>query len=152
MIVPTSQSLKDLMKTDYHCVYVFSSSLREYLKTESDLTKVNEYAQWFWKEYFEEQCLVEEQFFALHLSEDLPDFKKILAQHRRLKRLFTSPKNLFKALNRIEEELDAHLKFEERTLKFWLKDKTIRMKNHVDWHDFESINREYFQKKRKISP
>lgn len=145
MIVPTSQSLADLIKTDYHCIYIFSSTLREYLKTETDLEKINQYAQWFWHTYFEEQCTVEEQFFALHLPEDLPDFKKILAQHRRLKRLFTSPKNLFKALNRIEEELDAHLKFEERTLKFWLKDKDICMPNHVDWNDFEAINKAYFE-------
>jgi len=144
MIVPTYQSVADLIKTDYHCIYVFSSTLREYLKTETDLTKINRYTQWFWQEYFKDQCLAEEQFYALHLPEDSPDYKKILAQHRRLKRLFTSPKSLFKALNRIEEEIDMHLKFEERTLKFWLKNKDVQMQNHVDWSEFETINQAYF--------
>ena len=42
--------------------------------------------------------------------------KKALAEHRRLKRLFEVEKENSKALGLIEEELERHIRFEERIL------------------------------------
>ena len=42
--------------------------------------------------------------------------KKALAEHRRLTRLFTEEEDVEKALHHIEEELDRHIRFEEREL------------------------------------
>ena len=42
--------------------------------------------------------------------------KKALAEHRRLERLFKQTTDQEKSLGLIEEELDAHIRFEERIL------------------------------------
>ena len=41
---------------------------------------------------------------------------KVYADHRRLKRLFTESDDEAKTLSKIEEELDKHIRFEERVL------------------------------------
>ena len=42
--------------------------------------------------------------------------KQALSEHRRLHRLFTETKDAARSISLIEEELDAHIRFEERTL------------------------------------
>ena len=42
--------------------------------------------------------------------------QQALAEHRRLFRLFTEATNVRKGLSKIEEELEAHIRFEERVL------------------------------------
>ena len=42
--------------------------------------------------------------------------KRALTEHRRLKRLFKQTTNIEKSLVLIEEELEAHIRFEERIL------------------------------------
>ena len=42
--------------------------------------------------------------------------KRALADHRRIKRLFAETDDNTKTLSKIEEELDAHIRFEERVL------------------------------------
>ena len=42
--------------------------------------------------------------------------KLALADHRRIKRLFTETEDDVKALSKIEEELEQHIRFEERIL------------------------------------
>ena len=45
-----------------------------------------------------------------------PMIKRALAEHRRLTRLFNDTENMVKSLSLIEEELDTHIRFEERIL------------------------------------
>ena len=42
--------------------------------------------------------------------------KQALAEHRELKRLFESENDLHKSIGLIEEELEKHIRFEERVL------------------------------------
>jgi len=42
--------------------------------------------------------------------------RKAVSEHKRLRRLFESRQDIHKILNRIEEELEAHIRFEERVL------------------------------------
>jgi iron-sulfur cluster repair protein YtfE (RIC family) len=42
--------------------------------------------------------------------------ERALKEHRRIKRLFHDTKNPKKSLSQLEEELDAHIRFEERVL------------------------------------
>src|SRR5690606_22311901 len=42
--------------------------------------------------------------------------ERALKEHRRIKRLFLDTENPERSLHRLEEELDAHIRFEERTL------------------------------------
>jgi iron-sulfur cluster repair protein YtfE (RIC family) len=42
--------------------------------------------------------------------------ERALKEHRRLRRLFEDKDNVERALHNLEEELDAHIRFEERIL------------------------------------
>ena len=42
--------------------------------------------------------------------------EKALFEHRRINRLFVKEKNLLKSVSLIEEELERHIRFEERIL------------------------------------
>lgn len=49
-------------------------------------------------------------------SDDNKLKKKAIADHRRLERLFNDNEDIKRALSLIEEELDAHIRFEERNM------------------------------------
>src|SRR5690606_34872295 len=59
---------------------------------------------------FEEEYM----FTILGLDNDL--VKKAMTEHRRLRRLFNDTENITKSLGLIEEELEMHIRFEERIL------------------------------------
>jgi iron-sulfur cluster repair protein YtfE (RIC family) len=78
--------------------------------------RIKTYVDWFYKTHliphFEEE---EENLFPI-LGNDNELVKKAISQHRRLHRLFNSKVDLQKSLNNIEEELEKHIRFEERVL------------------------------------
>lgn len=50
------------------------------------------------------------------LGNSSPLIKKARAQHQRLRRLFNDINDIEKSLSLIEEELERHIRFEERVL------------------------------------
>ena len=74
------------------------------------------YADWFFENHLMPHFKVEEThiFTLLEPKHDLK--KRALAEHRRLIRLFTEKEDNFKTLSKIEEELEQHIRFEERVL------------------------------------
>lgn len=50
------------------------------------------------------------------LGMDDPLVRKAMAEHRRLTRLFNATDDIAKTLGLIEEELEQHIRFEERVL------------------------------------
>jgi iron-sulfur cluster repair protein YtfE (RIC family) len=79
-------------------------------------SRMKAYADWFFHTHLLPHFEMEEQhIFPLLGSENLL-VKKALAEHRRLTRLFENAEKPEKILGQIEEELDAHIRFEERIL------------------------------------
>jgi len=60
-------------------------------------------------------ALEEEAIFPI-LGNDHELVVRALAEHRRITRLFTGSDDLLTRLSQIEEELEAHIRFEERVL------------------------------------
>ena len=59
---------------------------------------------------------IEEEYLFPVLGEEHELVKKALADHRRLQRLFEEDKDVARSLSLIEEELEQHVRFEEREL------------------------------------
>lgn len=78
--------------------------------------RIRKYADWFYKNHLIPHFEIEEAhiFPILEGNNDL--IKKALADHRRIKRLFTDTDDDARTLSKIEEELDKHIRFEERVL------------------------------------
>ncbi|MCK0162142.1 hemerythrin domain-containing protein [Allomuricauda sp. F6463D] len=78
--------------------------------------RIKTYVDWFYKTYFIPHFKLEETYIFPILGPNHPWIKKALTDHRRLTRLFTDPKGDMKVLGQIEEELEQHIRFEERKL------------------------------------
>ena len=75
------------------------------------------YARWFWHAHLLGHFQLEEKHLFPILGNDNPMVKRALSEHRRLARLFTSTdSDSIRSLSLIEEELDLHIRFEERQL------------------------------------
>ena len=78
--------------------------------------RIKKYADWFYKTHLKPHFELEEKYVFTVLDTDNELVKRALAEHRRLKRLFKQTAELEKTLGHIEEELEAHIRFEERFL------------------------------------
>ncbi|RIV44266.1 hemerythrin domain-containing protein [Flagellimonas pelagia] len=78
--------------------------------------RIKQYTDWFYRTYLVPHFELEEQHIFPILGQEHPWIKRALADHRRLTRLFSSPHATLKTLGQIEEELERHIRFEEREL------------------------------------
>ena len=115
MPIKRSEFLKSISREHHHGL-LLCWKIRAGLKKGIEPERIKLYLNWFWKNYLNQHFEVEEKYIfpVLGSSHDL--VKKALVEHRRLKRLFESSTDILKNLSMIEEELDAHIRFEERVL------------------------------------
>ncbi len=79
--------------------------------------RIKAYSDWFYETHLLSHFEVEEQhIFPILGDKGHPMVKRALREHRRLKRLFAAAEDFCKHLSLIEEELTAHIRFEERVL------------------------------------
>lgn len=78
--------------------------------------RIKKYVDWFYGEHVISHFEAEEKFLFPILGKEHVLIQKALTHHRRLNRLFQAEKDLVKNLHKIEEELEQHVRFEEREL------------------------------------
>ena len=101
---------------EHHFGLLLSWKIRAGFKKQIETERIKDYTNWFWENYLEAHFAFEEAYIFTILSNEHKLIKKALKDHRRLKRLFTSSDKVERSLWLIEEELDAHIRFEERIL------------------------------------
>ncbi len=108
-------ALKPLSNEHYEGM-LFCRRIREGFQRNIPPERIKKYADWFWKNYLVTHFEIEEKYLFPVLAAGNSKVKKAVAEHRRLKRLFENDSELYKSLNLIEEELEKHIRFEEREL------------------------------------
>lgn len=78
--------------------------------------RMKKYADWFFDNHIQPHFKDEEAFIFPTLGPDHELIKKAIAEHRRLSRLFQEREEIARSLSLIEEELESHIRFEERVL------------------------------------
>ena len=101
---------------DHHHGLLLCWKIREGFKRNIDVERIKQYTDWFWTAHLVDHFTIEEQYIFPILGNDDELVKKALTEHRRLKRLFSDDTEVWRSLNLIEEELDRHIRFEERIL------------------------------------
>ncbi|HLW39472.1 MAG TPA: hypothetical protein VKX31_03710 [Brumimicrobium sp.] len=101
---------------EYHYCLSFSWKVRKGLSNHVSFERIKTYCDWFFANYLNRLIQDEEKFLLLHLDEESSLVRKIRAEHRRFRRLFTETEDLEKALHYIEEELDRSARFKEKEL------------------------------------
>lgn len=74
------------------------------------------YSDWFFEHHVLPHFKIEETYLFPVLGKEHEMVKKALAEHRRLERLFREEKDIEKSLSLIEEEMEKHVRYEEREL------------------------------------
>ncbi len=101
---------------DHHQGLLLCWKIRQGFKLGIEPSRMRTYSQWFWENYLESHFEEEEKVIFPILSEEDPLIKQALSEHKRLRKLFSSWEDPEKTLGQIEEELERHIRFEERTL------------------------------------
>ncbi len=127
-------SLKPISR-DHHHGLLFCWKIREGFKRKIQADRIRNYADWFWETHLTPHFAIEEYHVFPVLGNNHELVKKALAEHRRLKRLFESEAEDAIALGLIEEELEQHIRFEERLLFNEIQDvatpeQLIEIENH----------------------
>lgn len=79
-------------------------------------SRIREYCRRFLKNRLKPHFEVEEEVLFPVLGYNDPDVRRAMAEHRRLQRLINGRSDPAVAISLLEEELEAHIRFEERLL------------------------------------
>ncbi len=109
------KSLQPLSREHHHNL-LLSWKIRTGINKDVLVTRIRTYADWFYTNHIVPHFDIEERYVFPILGKDHELVKRALLEHRRIKRLFTEAPNNAITLNKIEEEIEAHVRFEERIL------------------------------------
>lgn len=110
-----NEALQPLSR-DHHHGLLLCWKIRQGIKLNVEPERIKKYLDWFWVSYLKPHFEIEEQYVFPVLGNENELVKQALAEHRRLKRLFETESDLLKSISLIEEELEKHIRFEERVL------------------------------------
>lgn len=113
--IKRKEALKPLSR-DHHHGLLLCWKIRQGIKLNIEPERIRKYLDWFWMSYLKPHFEIEEQYVFPILGNENELVKQALAEHRRLKRLFENENDLSKTNSLIEEELEKHIRFEERVL------------------------------------
>lgn len=104
------------LSREHHHGLLLAWKIRAGFNKKVDVDRIKVYADWFFKTHLIPHFEVEETHIFTILGNNNDLVKRALSDHRRLSRLFEQTEDLEKNLSLIEEELDKHIRFEERIL------------------------------------
>lgn len=113
--IKRSEVLKFLSR-DHHHGLSLCWKIRAGIKKDVEITRIKKYADWFYQNHLLPHFEVEEKCIFTILDSENELIKKAISEHQRIKRLFESTTETQKNISQIEEELESHIRFEERIL------------------------------------
>src|SRR5690606_21067589 len=93
------------LSREHHHGLLLSWKIRSGFSKNIETERIKTYADWFFENHLIPHFEMEEKYLFSILEEDNDLVKRAMAEHRRLKRLFTDEKDVLKSLHKIEEEL-----------------------------------------------
>lgn len=109
------------LSRDHHGGLLVCWKIRTGFKNGVASARMKDYVLYFFKEHLRDHFKWEEEIVFCHLPEDDALRKKAESQHQQLRKrmdelLDENPENIASTLGAIEEELEGHIRFEEREL------------------------------------
>lgn len=104
------------MSHDHHDGLLLCWKIRSGIQKKVETERIKKYVDWFFENQLLPHFEMEEQDVFPVLGNEHELVKKALSEHRRLIRLFQKKDDVLKTLSIFEEELESHIRFEERVL------------------------------------
>ena len=101
---------------DHHHALQLCWKIRTSLAKNIDPKRIKSYTDWFFKNHLLEHFKIEEELVFSVLESNNELVQRALSEHKNLISLFTSELDLKETLEKIETDLKAHIRFEEREL------------------------------------
>jgi len=142
----------EVFSDEHHQGMMLSWRIQQGLKNGVPLDRIWKYVNWFWKSFLSDHLALEEELLYPILPSENENVKKMIAQHKRLRRLFEdSPKDM-KTLNRIDEELERHIRTEKKNIldeidKYITKEQLLRIQKIHSMHQTLKWKDEFWESK-----
>ena len=104
------------LSRDHHHSLLLCWKIRKGFSKGVELERIKAYSDWFFLNHVQPHFRIEEEYMFPVLGNNHEMVKRALAEHRRLERLFNEEKDIERSLSRIEEEMEQHVRYEEREL------------------------------------
>ncbi|WP_086477578.1 MULTISPECIES: hemerythrin domain-containing protein [Arenibacter] len=104
------------LSREHHQGLLLSWKIRTGFSKGVSVERIKTYLNWFFSTHLMPHFEAEEEYIFPILGNEHELVKKAISQHRRLERLFNTSVDLKRTILLIEEELQAHIRFEERIL------------------------------------
>nr|AWJ66170.1 hemerythrin HHE cation binding region [uncultured bacterium] len=101
---------------DHHHGLLLCWKIRTGFSKGVEVGRIKRYTDWFFETHLVPHFNLEEKYILPILGNKNELVKRALTEHRRLIRLFCNDCEIEKSLSLIEEELEKHIRFEERVL------------------------------------
>jgi len=101
---------------DHHHGLQLCWKIRTGLAKQAEPKRIKKYADWFFKTHLKPHFELEEKYIFTILETDSELIKQALSEHILLEKLFEETSCLIENLKQIADELEAHIRFEERIL------------------------------------
>lgn len=101
---------------EHHFGLLLCWKIREGFRKGIDPERMKTYTDWFFQHHLKPHFEAEETYMFSLLPDEDKLKKRALKEHRRLERLFEENEDVNRSLSLIEEELEQHIRFEERIL------------------------------------
>lgn len=115
----TAENIFETLDVEHRDGLLLCWKIREGIRKDIDITRIKAYTDWYWVNCLEKVFKLEEEYLFSLLPKDDKIRKKVISQHKKIKRLFEEkvPSNIFKSIMLIEEELEHHIRFAEKELQ-----------------------------------
>lgn len=104
------------LSREHHHGLLLCWKIRTGIKKDVSIERIKKYCDFFFKKVLIHHFNIEELHIFTLLESDDELIKKASSEHRKLKRLFMRQQSDMKTIVAIEEELEKHIRFEERVL------------------------------------
>lgn len=104
------------LSREHHFGLLLSWKIRSGFSKNIAPERIRIYADWFYENHLIPHFEMEETHIFTILENDNDLIIQALEDHKRIKRLFAETADDAKTLSKIEEEIDKHIRFEERVL------------------------------------
>lgn len=104
------------LSREHHHTLLLCWKIRKGISKDVAIDRIKRYSDWFFESHILPHFKIEETYLFPIMGKDNEMVKKALAEHRRLERLFREENDIQRSLSLIEEELEKHVRFEEREL------------------------------------
>lgn len=120
--IKRKESLKPLSREHHHGL-LLCWKIKQGKQRHIETGRIMNYLDWFWVHHLKAHFETEENHIFPILGNGHELVKRALEEHQTLRRLFESGTDFQDRINRIEETLDKHIRFEERILFKDIQDK-----------------------------